>query len=741
MPAPARLRLTAALAAAALTACHAATPPAPTALAPTALLWHGDPPFELLTESRRLAPPPELSGNRFLSGWRGWKDGVRLLYGPTREWSRLEFVHLGAGAGRALMLDLEGLRPGGSRAVRARVAGRDLAAVPLTDPLRVPLPADLPLGRVAVDLSLANDLAVSAGGLSSALPPGEAALDGEDLVESGDALVELFARSAAPGSALRLVGEFVPPQHAAPAQAFRLSVDDARGVERARFTWSALENRPAAPRMLSLPVPASGVLRVRLLARGQGPAARWRALRIEGNDAAPERLPAPAPIGAPPPAAKPPALIVVYLLDALRADRIGHLGAGPGRTPTIDRLAAEGETFAAHHSVAPNTLPSTKSLFTGRVWRQGGGRSLPPELPTLATMLAAAGYRTACVSGNENVSSTYGMVRGFDFDAPAVKFPPLPGDPGPRYNDNAARTRAAAVQWLRDLRPGERGFLYVHVIHPHNPYAPPPELVQRFTAGIASRIDGETATLRDINRGSRSATAADRERLRGLYAASLAYADGELAKLVEEATRGRAPGEVVVAVTADHGEELFDHGGLLHGYTLYEEMLHIPLVLWSPGRIAPRRSERASDTLDLFATLLALAGANPPPGVAGRSLLAEDPVAERPRFAAASAVRGGIFSVRWRNWKVVLAPRSGRQWGMGSGIGRVFDPELVFDLERDPLETRNLAGEPNLEVAWLRGELLRWMAAGTPDAGDSGEEPALDQEARRRLKALGYLGN
>ena len=722
------------------------------------LLWHGDPGFEVLIESRTVSPPPALGGNRFLTGWRGWRTGPKrshgaaavtddgddtqpaekpargaIVYTPFRAQARIEIVQLDASAHRDLLLDLAGDVPARGR-VRAAAGGRDLGDLPLADPLRIPLPEGLPLGRVAIDLTLPEGVAVGQAGLSSALPAGEAAREGDDLVQSADSLIELFAR-VAPAKGARLVGQFVPPDAPGAGARFELLVDDARGAERGRFTW-APPGRGAID--IAMPLP-TGALRVRLLARGTGAPGRWRRLRVEASAADGPR------VGDDPAAAfKPPSLVVVYVFDALRADRVGHLGAGEGRTPTLDRLAAEGTTFAAHRSVAPNTLPSTKSLFTGRVWRAGGGLSLPRDIPTLAELLRSAGYRTACVSGNQNVSPTFGMTRGFDFDAPEVKFPP-PRAERAAFNDNAARASAAAAAWMRTLGPGERGFLYVHVIHPHNPYDPPAALAERFTRGVRSRIDGATDTLRAIDMGERPASAPDQDRLRGLYAGSLAYADAELAGLVEAATAGRPPGDVLFAITADHGEELFDHGGLLHGYTLYEEMLRIPLVLWSPGRVAPRRVEQPTDTIDLFATLLAATGASAPPDTSGRALLAAPSGDENawtgPRFAAASAVRGGIYGARWGKWKVILAPRSGLQWGMGSGIGRVRDAEFVFDLAADPGETTNLAGTADVEVGWLRAELLRWIAAGRSERNGDAREPVLDAEERSRLKALGYIGH
>jgi arylsulfatase A-like enzyme len=184
----------------------------------------------------------------------------------------------------------------------------------------------------------------------------------------------------------------------------------------------------------------------------------------------------------------------------------------------------------------------------------------------------------------------------------------------------------------------------------------------------------------------------------------------------------------VLAVTADHGEELFDHGGLLHGWTLYEEVLRIPWVLWGPGRVpAGRVMTTRTDTLDVGATLLALAGGGEPPSQLPR----------RVHRAVATLPQGGIFAVAHGRWKLVWAPRRGLHWGMSANLGHTSDPEYLFDLEADPGERRNLAGEEDLEAAWLRSRLLAWATAErgvSPPAGTT-----VDAATRERLRALGYV--
>jgi arylsulfatase A-like enzyme len=690
---------------------------------------------DALVEGNAIALPPALGGNRFLSGWRPAARDGRPALRPAGGRGRIEWVQLVARPRTlALDLDLGSAGPAG-RSVGIRAAGRDLGTVPLASPLRIPLPDDLPLGRVVLDLLLedAPGLAppvISAARLRPAAPAGDLRWDGGEIVQSATSLLD-YVRPV-PGGAV-LAGVIELPARGGGSQSFRLEVTGPGGEEigAAAFTPGRWSRRPGR-RPIELPLGEEpGLRRFRFVATGEpGPPARWRDLRIVAGGGPP----------APPPArtaAEPPRRVILYVMDALRADQVGHLGGPAGISPALDRLAAGGATFLDHRSVAPNTLPSTKALFVGRAFvRRGGGKLRAAGPPTLAELFRRAGYRTGLFSGNVYVGPAYGTDRGFDHVATGLGV----ADGTSSFNDTAERVHRAALAWLEGLGPEERAFAYLHTIHPHNPYAPPPDFADRFTAGIRSEIDGETGTLLDVKHRRRGTTGADRERLRSLYAASFAYNDRELERFVERLDRLAPPGEALLAVTSDHGEELFDHGGVLHGYTLYEEMVRIPLVLRAPGRIAPARIERPSDTLDLHATLLELCRLDASAGSDGRPLL-EPPAAgdrETVRFAAASSLRGGIFSARSASWKVVWAPRGGRGWGMGEGLGRSRDPEYLFDLAADPGETVNLAGAGDLEAAWLRSRLLAWIERGAEPAGD-GEQAAQDEATLRQLRALGYL--
>jgi arylsulfatase A-like enzyme len=440
--------------------------------------------------------------------------------------------------------------------------------------------------------------------------------------------------------------------------------------------------------------------------------------------------------------AEPPSLVVVYVMDALRADFVGHLGGPEGVSPTLDRLAAEGMTFRDHHSVAPNTLPSTRALFTGRTVKhyRDNGRMPADGPPTLAERFQAAGYRTGLFSGNTYAGPKFRTDRGFDHVGRGLWI-----DPDSGFNDNAALVQRAALEWLSSLPPGEKAFLYLHTLHPHNPYDPPPAMAAEWSRGIPSDLDGSTSTLRRIRRRQLDTSPADRDRLRALYAASLRYNDQILGPFLERLVQLRDAAETVAVLTSDHGEELFDHGGILHGYTLYDEATRIPLILWGPGRIPAAAVDAPTSTLDLHPTLTALCRLPPAdPEKGARDLLelaagADDAAVGRLLFAAAPSVRGGIYSARGRRWKAVRAPRMAMRWGMGYRLGRSWDVEYLFDLRADPGETVNRAGHGDLEAAWARSRLLAWIDREVHLGTADGEPPELDAETREQLRALGYL--
>ncbi|HYH44672.1 MAG TPA: sulfatase, partial [Thermoanaerobaculia bacterium] len=240
------------------------------------------------------------------------------------------------------------------------------------------------------------------------------------------------------------------------------------------------------------------------------------------------------------------ASLLLVTLDTVRADRLGGYGYAAAETPTLDRLAREGVRFAAASTNAPLTLPAHASLLTGllppRHGLRNNGAGRLPEVPTLAAVLAAAGYRTAAFVSSFVLDRRFGLDRGF-----AVYDDDVERDAGGGVALDAERrgdrTVERALAWLSAKTPEtldrERPFfLWVHLYDAHAPYAPP--------APYDSRHRGRP------------------------YDGEIAFADAQVGRLVAELERRGLAGRTLVAVTADHGEALGEHGELTHGLLLYE---------------------------------------------------------------------------------------------------------------------------------------------------------------------------
>ena len=684
----------------------------------------------ILIERRALALPSAPPGTRFVRGWRFAGNSGGLSIRPEGPTAWLEIVQLEARE-RNLVLELAGTSGVGS-IVRARSLDRNLGSFEVVDNVEIPLPADLGPGRFPIELEFSETVELAGATLSSATPRGKVEVEGRDVIQSGWSAVD-FIRWVEDGA--RLMSELELPSEMSPDQKFSVTIDHGDGdVVIALESGSLIPNGAAGVEPVDIPLTGAGLVRIRLMAEGRGPSARWRNLRLvtRREQAASQIDPVPDP----------PQLVVLYVFDALRADHVGHLGSTLGASPCLDRLASEGATFTNHFSVAPNTGPATKSLFTGFGFLEG--RRLAAEGPaTLAEIFAGADFATASISSNFHVSPGLGMTRGFGH----IELVPLHHEQRDgvetTINDSAERIHAAALRWLDQQHDDQPLFLYLHSLNPHNPYTPPAPFPSRFVGDDPSPVDGRTETLTAIRSLELEVTPQDEERIQQWYAAGLAYNDAKLCGFVDELRR-RYSGDVLFAVTSDHGEELFDHGGVLHGHTLYDETLRVPLVVWWPGQVPQRVIEEPTDTLDLHATLRSLVGPLPLGAEDGdelwRAIAGSAEAAGEPHlhFATAPGLRRAAMA-RSDRWKLVLVPRPRLRWGMGRGRGRTHEAEYLFHLESDPGEHSNLAGTPSLEADWLWSRLLAWRTTWQARQPQEIDDAKLDETTRRQLEALGYV--
>jgi arylsulfatase A-like enzyme len=434
---------------------------------------------------------------------------------------------------------------------------------------------------------------------------------------------------------------------------------------------------------------------------------------------------------------------VLVSIDTLRADHVSAYGYARQTTPQLDRLAAAGVRFAQAFAAASWTLPSHVSLFTSQLPSRHGVQhdrvALPALATTLAETLAAAGFATAGFVSWIYVGERYGLAQGFDVYRELIDLSRLEFASG----GGAAQADAvidAALGWLGSA-PRRPFFLFVHLFDPHMDYAPPPPYDTLF-GGDPVASDGRYASVRRYISYLHAdppapPDAATRERITALYDGEIRYADDQLGRLLRALERRGE--ECIVIVLSDHGEELGEHGSFEgHGWTLYDEVLRVPLVLRLPGGEAAGTVVQTPVTLiDVAPTVLEALGLPVPGSFEGTSLLPllRGEAAPGGRLLIAQTQRSGtrLRAVRGARWKrIEVADAGAAHLGLPVRQG-----SELYDLERDPGEQHALRDDEFPEARRLAEALD--AAERHPDAGATAPaEIELSDADRERLRELGY---
>ena len=425
--------------------------------------------------------------------------------------------------------------------------------------------------------------------------------------------------------------------------------------------------------------------------------------------------------------------VLVVTVDTLRADRLGCYGYPRPTSPHIDALAARGVRFANAYSSAPWTLPSYGSLFTGLL--PGEHRAgvvterdalfgldqdaptktttevLRADVPTLAEMFAAGGFATAMFHNNPYLSRAAGLDRGFQRYV--------------RYESNAQNGVDLALEWTKEAGTAP-WFLVLHLMDPHFPYAPPAPFDERFAAHSVDSIPEWPPSLATLRAGRPTNEIADLSS--NLYDGEIAFTDQEIGRLLGKLEQRGALANTIVVLHSDHGEEFWEHGSCDHGHTQHEELLRVPLVVaWPDHAPAGRVVEERVRALDLFNTLLDLAGLAARAGLESRSLVPLFTASDAPRRTIAEAIHGGP-----REIKVVLD-------GATKLVQRGIETKL-HDLATDPMEARDLAATYAQRVEEMRAFLLVHRAR-TREAAKRAQALQFDEDTNAKLQNLGYAGS
>jgi arylsulfatase A-like enzyme len=433
-----------------------------------------------------------------------------------------------------------------------------------------------------------------------------------------------------------------------------------------------------------------------------------------------------------------PRNLVIVLIDTLRRDHLGAYGYAKPTSPHLDALARESVLFERCLAPSSWTEPSTASLLSGLFPARHGAHEyarLPDDVTMLAETLRDAGFRTGAVSGNPNASPLFGFDQGFEtFSAPT-------GDVAREYPDVSALVAEAEQFLARD--DGRRFFLYLHVMNVHGPYRAPPEYRERFLSRPFRDFPFQNDAWRAILRKGEVERRADvtPEHLNDLvarYDGAIAYTDEVLGAFLRRRLATGGDADDLLLVTSDHGEELFEHGGFGHGFTLHREVVDVPLLLRLPrGTGGGRRVDDPVSLVDVPATVLDLLAV----GEAGAATARGDGLSLAPTLRGEPLEREAPLVAQLERAKQGQAFLL-QQWPLrliatGHDYAGRRDVVELFDHGADPAERFDLAGRDPARTQKLREALARRREALEAQAFRA-ESSELSDEQRLRMEALGY---
>jgi len=446
--------------------------------------------------------------------------------------------------------------------------------------------------------------------------------------------------------------------------------------------------------------------------------------------------------------------VVMVVIDTLRADSLScysQLADGRKTSPVLDELAESGMRFESAYAQAPWTRPATASLFTGLYPASHGIVTpfdpLAKSIPTTATMLQQRGYQTAAFSANPQISKAFGFHNGFDHfwssttrlkDQSAgirlsrklgfgnVEIQPERGV----LHSTADDVNQAVDHWLKYTASDEPTFLYVHYLDPHDPYAAPEDLL-----GVTSSGNVDESALyasQDLPpfplEGASLASLNEKElrELKRRYQTEVRFVDHRLGEMLQRLRESGVWGEDdYLIVTSDHGEEFHEHQQWQHGRSLYEEMIHVPLIVLGPEVPVGAVHSDPVELVDLLPTIASWTGGPPEFDQHGEGLFGE-------------RKKTGAFSHRPREKHPIWSLRIGKQ----KTVWIQDQTELVkldFDLALDPSESHPLNEGGKTAFPRLHRRLEGLMTSSAEFKREAIDAVDLNAQAAQDLEQLGYI--
>ena len=428
--------------------------------------------------------------------------------------------------------------------------------------------------------------------------------------------------------------------------------------------------------------------------------------------------------------------VVVLVIDTLRADKLRPFNAKTRvKTPTIDQFASDGVVFELAQAPENWTKPSVASILTGlhplTHQQKTGDAALPSSAELLSEHLQAEGFATGGFIANGYVSDRFGFDQGWDDYTNYIR---------EEKSTEAKDVFEEAGNWIEAHKDG-RFFAYIQTIDPHVPYDPPGKYLQmydpsQYTGQIKPRMTGDLLEKAKRNPPQVVFDASDKRRLKALHDGEITKHDHFFGAFLERLSALGLADDTLVVVTSDHGEEFDDHGSWGHGHSVYQELLHVPLMFRLPNRLpAGTAVGDAVSTLDISATVTDLLGVPAMTHNEGHALvglmLGEAP--SRPSVAF-SDFQDDRRVITTRRWKLIL---------------RGNLTSTMFDLLSDPMEKAQLDATA-FPIGRRYSRMLLGQFLGASNRGDwlsadqkggtqlEREDAEMDDTIRDQLRALGY---
>jgi arylsulfatase A-like enzyme len=415
--------------------------------------------------------------------------------------------------------------------------------------------------------------------------------------------------------------------------------------------------------------------------------------------------------------------IIVISIDTLRADHLGSYGYERDTSPNIDKLAEKGILFENAYAQGSWTYPSMASMHTSLYPTQIGVQNLDTKIHdsfmTLAEYMKNNFYDTHAVISNIVVSKPLGFSQGFDtFNEDSIQ----------EYDKTTSHlVTDQAIEYVNEMK-GEKFFLWLHYMDPHFRYVHYPKYnySKDYNGSLNQKMSNKY-----LNIVKNSLDDSDIQYIKDLYDEEISYTDSSIGQLLDAVDKLGLMDNTVIILTADHGEEFMERARFGHGRTLYQELIHIPLIIYVPGNkdIGGKRVRSSVELKSIGRTVLDLSGIVNTQ-FRGQNLLiaAEDEnngsyaYSQRPGGEGEDPLSEAIIS---DNWKLINNLRDGEY--------------ELYDLENDPNEKKDLFKEEQNGVSNIRKELLTKLSEVNKERMGEPDTVKFNEEDINRLKALGYI--